>query len=459
VNDFVAIIGGGFSGCMVAAHLLRRASKPIRIWLIEQRDRVGSGAAYSTTFEGHLLNVPAARMSALPDEPTHFIEWLKTHGHYTRDDAFVPRKIYGEYIRFVLSDAQSGAAHGATLRHVIDEVLNIEDAPRGGMILSLARSGQIAVDHVVLATGNEAPGDVPGIDQASRSSDRYINDPWNAAAIERIGRDDAVLLVGTGLTMIDVVLTLQSRGHVGPIHAISRHGLLPAEHLKEPLARPLFKLSSRFDPLPTTARRLLRLVREEVRDTLKRGGDWRDAVDGLRPITTKLWQSLPVPEQERFLSHLRPYWDVHRHRAAAEVCALLNQRRDQFGLQITAGRILTIRCNNNGIEAQIAPRRTAQTQLVRAAFVVNCIGPQRDARRSSSPLLRKLLTNGQITPDSLRLGLACDRKGAALDAQGQTTRSIHTVGPLRVGQLWESVAVPELRAQASELAIRLAGVV
>jgi uncharacterized NAD(P)/FAD-binding protein YdhS len=459
VNDFVAIIGGGFSGCMTVAHLLRRATRPIRIWLIEQRDRIGSGAAYSTPFLGHLLNVPAARMSALPDEPSHFLQWLRDRGHDTRNDAFVPRSLYGEYIRSVLSTAQGSAAHGATLRQVTDEALDIEDAPGGGMIVHLARSGQIAVDHVVLATGNEPPGDIPGMDQQSKSSDRCINDPWDAAAIERIGVNDPVLLIGTGLTMIDVVLKLQSRGHVGAIHAVSRHGLLPTVHLEKPLDRPAYRLSARFDVPPTGARRLLRLVRDEVHEAQQRGGDWRDAVDALRPITTKLWQALSVSEQQHFLAHLRPFWDVHRHRAAAEVYALLNRRRSDSGLQITAGRILEIRCDAQGIEARIAPQGSVQSQLVQSAYVVNCIGPQRDVRRSRSPLLRKLLANGQITPDALALGLACDNKGSVFDSAGRAARSIHAIGPLRIGELWESVAVPELRVQAAELAIRLAEVV
>lgn len=454
MNDSVAIIGGGFSGCMVAAHLLRKARHPFQVVIFEPRADLGKGAAFSTAFDGHLLNVTAAKMSALPEKPSHFVEWLRLQGRETRDDEFVPRKLYGEYVAAILNEAKQGAAPDVTLEHITEQAVDIVTV---GSRLRVQITGKRTIDcrAVVLATGNEPPTDPSGLDASLSADSRYVPDPWNPIAFDRIAKSDTILLIGTSLTMMDVVLALEGRGHDGVIHALSRHGLLSTSHLNAPLSRPPFRLSSHFDPPPATARRLLRLVRDEACRAETSGGDWRDAIDALRPITTSLWQALSTDEQKRFLQRLRLYWDIHRHRAPSRVAEALRRRIAEGRIRLIAGRIHDVRPRAAALRATIQRRGARDVERLDVNFAINCTGPRRDPRQSRNRLLPDLVARGLVQVDAHALGLACNENGATIDGRGRINKTLFAIGPLRTGQLWETVAVPELRVQAAELAERI----
>jgi uncharacterized NAD(P)/FAD-binding protein YdhS len=439
----VAIIGGGFSGSMLAVELLRRAAGNVSVVLIERRPVPGRGVAYGTQFEGHLLNVRAKNMSAYADVPDHLVRWAQHHySSSVKPDDFLPRPIYGQYISAQLRNAIS--SHPSAFRCIQDDAVSINPIA-GGIKICLANGQSIFVDKVVLAVGNFPPADlqIPG---KTVASSRYVANPWSANALEPAANDNSVLLIGCGLTSVDVTVELRARGFEGTIHMLSRRGLLPQRHAAVP-----------FPPFPTentprTVRGLLRLIRLQVKKAEARGSNWRAVIDSLRPVTQQIWLSLPVAEQRRFLRHLRSYWDVHRHRIAERISDQLTLQLRSGQIQTHAGRILEYREHASGVEVTYRERKGGQLKKMLVDRVVNCTGPEGDYRRISSPLFSGLMEDGLARPEPLSLGLDVTDDGALLDSQGAASNFLYALGPLRKGKLWESVAVPELRVQVAELA-------
>lgn len=449
----VAIVGGGFSGCMVAVHLLQQAQQALRVVLIDRADAPGRGVAYRDQPECHLLNVRAEAMSAFPDRPDHFLDWLNnvySPCHPVGTTEYLPRRIYGHYIESVLAEAQQAARRGVSLEFRHDEVLGLRRHD-GGTNLRLAGGGQLRADALVLALGNPGPADPPLADRQFFDSPRYLGHAWSTPGLYSIRRDENLLLIGSGLTTLDWLAALQTLGHHGRIHVVSRRGLLPQLH------RAAAPHALSFNPLelPPQLRPLLRQLRAEAAACEARGGDWRAVVDALRPYTQKLWQRLPAAEQQRFLRHLRPYWEVHRHRAAPRIVESVYELLRSGQLQLLAGRLLGFEQREQEVEVSIRPRLGGAALKLQVQRVVNCTGPESNYRRLNHPLIVNLRERGLIQPDRLGLGLLSDAHGALLDHEGQASSWLHTLGPARKGQLWETTAVPEIRIQAQALARRL----
>lgn len=436
----VAIVGAGFSGTMLALNLLEQAD--VEVLLIERdRHRMGAGVAYSSSETSHLLNVRAGNMSAFPDRPDHFCEWLAARG-LGCDAAFVTRATYGLYLRETLAGALE--RHGRRLKLVDDEVLDIEE--RGGQVtLGLVNGGLIEADRAVLAIGNLPPHDPPAIAGAGLPAHRYIGDPWATPFEQGLDSDATVLVIGTGLTAVDVVLRLVANGFSGPIIALSRRGLRPHRHV-DGLPRPKPVLAK---PAPE----LSDLVRWARHGSATQ--DWRLVVDSIRPITQMMWASADAAKRARFLRHLRPFWDVHRHRLAPEVDRRIDALVASGQLRFRAGKISHVAVEPDALAIEWRPRGERDTEVTRATRMINCTGPQGDLLRSSDPLVKRMLQAGRIRPDALRLGLDIDREGHVLDAGGRASEHILAIGPMTRGDLWEVVAVPDIRIQVSALARRL----
>lgn len=448
----IAIIGGGFSGCMVAAHLLQQAQQPLRIILIDREDAPGRGVAYRDQPECHLLNVRAEAMSALPDRPDHFLDWLNSAYspcHPVGTGEFLPRRIYGAYIETLLDAARQGARRGVSLEVHHGEVLGLQ--PGDGVRLQVRGGGRLRADRVVLALGNPGPADPPLADSDFFRSPRYLGHAWSTPGLYSIQRDEDLLLIGSGLTTLDWLAALYNLGHRGQIQVVSRRGLLPQLH------RPVPPQPLSFDPLSLPARvlPLLRRMRQEIAAVEARGGDWRSVIDALRPHTQILWQRLPADEQRRFLRHLRPYWEIHRHRAAPRIVDSVYELLRSGQLRIQAGRLTGFEEHAEGVSAQVRPRSGGALLRLEVQRVVNCTGPESNYRRLNHPLIVGLRERGLIQPDALGLGLLTDAHGALLDRDALPSRWLHTLGPTRKGQLWETTAVPEIRVQAQALARRL----
>lgn len=446
----IVVVGAGFSGTMVAVHLARQMRVRLSVTLIERTGRFGAGVAYATPFACHLLNVPAARMSAFPDDPHHFLRWASGQHPGVRPETFVSRQSYSAYLADILDDATTVAvAHGTTINRAASNVVSVTRRGTRRWRVESADGNVLEADAVVLAIGNYAPADPPCETPLFYDSPWYRQNPWSGDALT-VDAEQDLLVLGTGLTMIDVAVALTDRGHRGRITCVSRRGLVPQamrENATPPGAAPASQLS-----LPRTMRGLVREFRREVADRLENGGDWRDVVGSLRSATPSIWMSLPIAERRRFLRHVRPYWDTHRHGTAPAVARTIDALRERGRLQVLAGRVLGYEVIDGAVEARVLLRGRSAPERVRVQRVINCTGPNTNLTRVASPLPRDLHSRGMISPDLLGIGIATDDSGCVLDRNGAPQNGLYLVGPLRRGPTWEHLAVPELREGAARLA-------
>ncbi|WP_434221704.1 FAD/NAD(P)-binding protein [Limnospira platensis CENA597] len=454
----VAIVGAGFSGTMVAVHLLKNTQRPLTIKLIDSND-IGKGVAYSTTSNSHLLNVPAAGMSAFPDDSSHLLRWLKFNYHTLKNwlpnepdpSLFIPRLVYGLYIQSILQEAEATAPTYVKLERIIDEVVGIQPQNRGA-IVCLKNQDNFAADKIVLAIGNGASPPPLSLGKFQPDATNislqpsYIHNAWSKDALTGLEVDDSVLLIGTGLTMVDMVMSLRDRHHQGKIYAVSRHGLMPLSHQpSQPYPAFLTKNTA-----PKTIRGLLKSIRAEIKTATQLGYNWQSVIDSLRPVTQELWQELSAVEQKRFLRHVNRYWDIHRHRLASEICEIIEDLILTKKLIIKSGRISHCAEIDSGILVNIY--KDNYHSNIQVKKFINCTGIQVDYRTSTQSLIANLRTQGLICPNPLGLGLYTLPNGAILDAQGQGSSLLYTLGPPRKGDLWETTAIREIREQAKLLA-------
>ncbi len=388
-----------------------------------------------------LLNVRASNMSAFPDQPMHFVQWLEARGTADAAAAFVPRVLYGAYLRELLDEARRSS--NGRLDVVTGEAVDLQMDDRGVRV-TLADGRELTADAASLAMGNLPPHPPPGLDPMRLAPGRYWADPWDPGAAEGLSKSDRVLVIGTGLTMVDLVLLLEARGYGGKILGLSRRGLLPRPHAPAPAA-------DRINRRPATiASRLLRSVR-------KRSGEvgWRNAVDELRPFTQQLWRAATFQQKRRFLRHLRPWWDVHRHRLAPQVDARLHALIDSGRLTVVAGKLVAFDERPDGIEVTWRPRGSDVLEAVRVTRIINCTGPEGDLPSTAEPLLRKLLARGTIRTDKCRIGIDVDPQARTIGADGRPNERLLALGPLTRGAFWEISAVPDIRSQVWDIARRL----
>ena len=433
----VAVIGAGFSGVLTALRLLLAADGP-RVTLIERGARFGRGAAYSTASPHHLLNVRAANMSAFVEEPSHFIDWLAQAGVDEPEKAFVTRDRYGQYLQSILRKATTDGRAVGRLALEHDEVRGLaREGERWRAQLALGRT--LIADAVVLALGNLPPPAPVDIDEALAASGRYVADPWAWDPAHTATPGD-ILLLGSGLTAVDIALSLEGRRPGARILALSRHGLLPRRHMEDP-SRGAPARAPKGSPL------------DVLREVRRRGArDWRGAIDGLRPYVQGVWRGWSVEERMRFLRHLRPWWEVHRHRLAPEVAAHIEGFQRAGFLGVCAGRLVHLRPAAEGVEAAWTARGSSDVKTRHFAQVVNCAGPRGDLTRSGDPLIASLLAAGELRPDACRLGLDVDRRSRVVGSDGAARETLFAVGPITRGQFYEITSVPDIRIQAADCA-------
>jgi uncharacterized NAD(P)/FAD-binding protein YdhS len=441
----IAIVGGGATGVLAALHLARALpGSATEIVLLEPAQAMGRGLAYATDDPRHLLNVRVANMSAFADRPDHLIEWLRSNSKHCkatdlRPFSFIPRGIYGAY----LADLAGELVASGVVRHVRDRCVDLIENP-DAVELRLEFGEAIAVEWAILATGNEAKSSLSGIPAVQ---------PWAADSLGQLETQAPVLIIGSGLTMADVVLSLDRGGHRGKIIALSRHGCLASAH------RPVTPITVAAEEVPFGGELsdLARWLRGLSATVTSKGGDWRSVVDALRPYTQRLWRSMSLVQRRRFLRHARAYWDVHRHRMAPEVETQISALIANGRIELVAGRVVHAEITRSGISVDIVRRGRSDVETCQFARLIDCAGVSNDLHQRENLLIRTLLAKGAARVDPLGIGLDIDENYALIDASQRHSRRVRAIGPLARAAFWECIAIPDIRSQCQNLAQMVAG--
>jgi len=451
----VAIIGGGFTGAAVAYHLARLADEPVRILVFEPRAEIGLGVAYSTPDPVHRINVSAARMTLLPDDEDHFVRWLAAHGELDGDpdatlengQSYPARRLFGRYV----SEQLRPLLASGQVEHHPARIISVA-SEGSGWLLATDSGESFAANIVVIATSHPPPVPPAILAQAFGGEPKFIADPWATAALAPIGRDDRVLVVGTGLTMADTVATLDARGHRGPITAISRRGQRSHSHAAthvEPFG----------DFVTRPSRTALDLLRR-VRVTARAGRPWQGLFDRLRVQGPDIWKALPLVERRRLVRHLRPFWDTHRFRMAPQIGAILDRRIADGTLTIQAASIrqAEMRSGRFAVTLQGCLGQNRAGTLGTQTFdaVIATTGPGHGSILKSQPFLAELRASGSIVPDPTGLGIAVDEASRLIGTHGPSPRAF-VAGPLARGAFGELMGLPEVTNHALSVATTVSG--
>ncbi|MDI7862071.1 FAD/NAD(P)-binding protein [Rhizobiaceae bacterium n13] len=452
----VAIIGGGFTGAAVALHLAAKAeAHRIRIVVFEPRRRIGAGLAYDTDEPAHRINVPAGRMSLFPDDPEHFLRWIEDRSAVADDTGatgpdglvYPRRRLFGDYVHSTLSPLiESGR-----VEHRRAAITAIE--PSDGRRWTVADDGgnRLDADFVVVAATHPAP-DMPRTLNALSGDPRLVADTTKPGALDAIGKDDRILVIGNGLTSADVIATLSGRGHTGHITAISRRGLRSRGHpamVQEPfgdfVAQP-----------PKTASELLLRTKHLLLEAAASGLSWHAVLDALRGQGQQIWQALPLAERRRIVRHLRPYWDVHRFRIAPQVEAVLDEAVAAGRLDVIAGSVASALPQDHEIRCVLRLRGRKEPRLIDVDAVVVTTGPAHGAVLDAQNWARALAKKGLLAMCPTGLGLSCDRRSRALRADGTPVEGLYVAGPLARGTFGELMGLPQVTEHAALVAEELA---
>jgi uncharacterized NAD(P)/FAD-binding protein YdhS len=447
----IAIVGGGFSGVMTAVNLARLSPQPLEVTIINQRRPTARGVAYGTRRPEHLLNVAARNMSAFPDLPDHFLQWLRTRSEYDMApevelrERFIPRMIYGDYLRGLMQQHLQAPAESAPVRTKFVEGDALDAELHGnGAVLHLSDGARVEADRVVLATGNEAPSGLPGAAELQEHP-AWIGNPWQAWENRLPPSGGTILVLGTGLTTVDAVITLRALGWQGVMHAVSRNGWLPHSHFRG-IEYPDFPPPG-VDLAELGLEKLLALVEHHCARLREMGANPAIIVDKMRPHTQRVWQRFTGKEKLEFIRRHSARWNVLRHRIAPEIYAQVTTAQLTGQLQVHAAGIEGVRADGDRVRVQLDGGKTLVGDLV-----INATGPNPKFTATSSALLQNLLRRGLVAPDELEMGARVDVDHTVIDREGRRSEIFLALGPLLRGTLWETIAVPELRGQARRTA-------
>ncbi len=437
MTNTVAIIGGGVSGTLTVLQCIKQSQKPLSIIWFDAQNKFCRGFAYSSSNEEHLLNVRAENMSAFAEEPDHFVNWLLQHYPAYHSKSFVPRKLYGDYV----SDCFNQLKHSNNLVSILqiaEEVTTVDKTLTGFKI-----TGKQTYDaqKLVLALGNFLPAHPRSVSKDFTLSPHYFQNAFNPGTISKLLTCNDVTIIGSGLTMIDMIVSLAKHSYQGQIHIISPHAYIPQQHQEKPAT--VLPSSLKSDK-KYTLQELLSIVNKQIKQAKKENNNPFPIIDSLRPHLQSLWLNFSLEEKQQFLRHLRHKWGVARHRAPQESMASFNKLMNSGKIDLIKGRISEIKMDGDGF-AILYSNSKNESKSLKTSSIVNCTGPESDYSQLKMPLVQHLIKNGLIAPDPLKYGLNAQKNG-------QLSAHLYTIGPPLKGILWESVAVPEIRVQALELA-------
>lgn len=453
----IAIVGMGFSGLMTAINIIKNAKSKIKIHLINDKYPFGKGVAYSATSFNHLLNVPAAKMSCFSSFPDHFVDWAYTKAPFYDMNKeiigkmFLARKEYGNYLFEVWNDILKNKNSFVSINIIEALSTDIEDFEKKHRI-HFGSGEQVLVDFVVLATGNDIPGNPKIHNENFFNSPDYFNNPWDIDAVKDIGSGTNILIVGNGLTMVDTVLELMENGCEGKIYSISPHGFTVLPHRYNGVA--YSKLLEELKE-PYEINNLFQLFRRHIKLMKQFGFSAEPVIDSIRTISQKIWIALSLPDKRRFLFHIKHLWDDARHRLPNHIYDLIQDLKNQNKLITIKGRLVDINETGRQIIVRFWNGKNQIEESIVVSRVINCTGPLPDITKTKNILLKNLVSRGTIKPDALKLGIETDLQGAIINSNNITSDNLFTLGGNLKGLLWESTAVPEIRVQAENLAALL----
>ena len=443
----IVIIGGGLSGTLLSIHLMRvHANRPLHITVVDSNPPEMLGAAYSTEKDFHLLNVPAEKMSAFPEIGDDFVNWLSASGYPYQGRSFVPRMIYKRYIQDILARELRRKDEKFRYAFIHGTAVGIEPVEQALML----RSGEkLPFDKLVLAVGNYQATSLPLADKGYMRHPAYYRSAWDGGLFDQLGEKGKVLIIGTGLTMVDTVLTLRQKKHNGAIIALSTHGYTPRSH--GPSAP--YPIAAKTTESIRTCLDALKFVNGHLKNARPQDIGWRSVIDAIRPFTQQIWQNFPVQEKKIFMEHLRHIWGVARHRMPQECAAVLQELLSTGQLSIFAGRIKAIRSGpQQHLSVDYQERSSKRPLTLEVDVIVNCMGPESNYEKLEDPLINHLRQLGWMRTDPLRLGIDCTPEGAILEKDSVPSRRLYAIGPPLKGILWEITSVPEIRTAAVQLA-------
>jgi len=439
----VAVVGSGFSAIAETVNLLQLLPPSASIAVVGDDPGFGRGTAYRTELYVHRLNVPAARMSIFVDQPDDFVLWLRDQDRAISPHGFASRDDYGRYIRDRLASLLRNRDNRPTLHFVKAKALACDQCMTGKVTFQLDNGTKLDAANVVLCLGvGNAALPVEPACVTSPQMDRIISNPWRLGWLSQVEPNHTVCILGSGLTMVDQVLALRAHGHRGRIHVLSRRGLVSHPHFN-------VKVEPVTPELPRS--REISMLLSGIRRQVRAGADWRGVMDGLRPLTQRLWQELSQAQKSRFLRHALAWWNIHRHRLAPDVFTRLAALIGDGTLTVHKGFLRSLDEEAGRLSFEFRPRGSLGGVRMRTDWIVNCTGMER-AGIAHSPLLRQMLDDGMISVDKLGLGIRVGGNSQVLDADGNPQPGLFSIGALTAGQFWEITAVPDIRVQARHVA-------
>jgi uncharacterized NAD(P)/FAD-binding protein YdhS len=446
----VAIIGAGFSGTMTAIHLMRQLDVPVHIFLFDSKKEFSKGVAYATYSDKHLLNVTTSKMSAYPDLPDHFLDWVNSHKTYESikrqliAHAYLPRKLYGEYLSDIWSNGKKSNPNIHRLTELQTKVIDVKQLNQG-FKLTDSQLSNIEVDKVILATGNESPGDISGINSSKLDNQSYFRNPWEKNCVTECDSSLPILILGNGLTMIDTVISLRENGFRNIIFSISPNGfnILPHRHPGLEYDDILHEIEA-----TKTLYDLVKVTNRHIKKVRSLGISAEPVVNALRSRTPGIWRQLTDKEKAIFYSRIRHLWGVARHRLPLHLHDQIQNERIQGTLRVYAGNISGAEQVQEGVIVKYLNKKSGTHQKMFVSRIINCTGPTSDFEKSKNEMFRNLLHNQLIEQDALKLGINADANTYQVTVKGRPIKGLHAIGSLLRGVFWESTAVGELRLQA-----------
>ncbi len=455
----IGIIGVGFSGTMLAVHLIHKSKEAFKICLIDKSDSLNLGVAYKPNSKSQILNVIASKMSAFPDKPDHFLDWTMRGNEFKEKDknlianSFLSRQLYGEYLKEVWAEAAEIAKHKNISVELIDgHVVDLE-INHQTITLTLDSEKKIAVGKCVIASGNHEPGNLKIKNPSFYSSKKYFRNPWLPEVISLPDSGEPILIIGSGLTMVDTVLGLTEQGFKGEIYSISPNGLdiLPHRHIGQ-------KYSGLTDELPETISLydMVKLVHKHIKLVSEYGFSAEPVIDSIRPCTARIWRNFSKSEKALFVSRLKHLWNVGRHRIPLHIFSKIQQLKEDGKLHCISGKIINFIETEKCCKVEYLDNRDDCIKTIEASRIINCTGPETDLMNVENSFLKNCLLNGIVSQDKLKLGIRTNIETFEVkNSKNETQNNLFTIGSNLRGEFWESIAVNELRSQAERLAEKL----